>query len=299
MKYFLAPRSGEKSYKNFLSTIKHGVPFDRIEPFLSDEGKTKVLQQDVIYAWGNREGTRSQWGKIEYGDKVIFYAKGKLVMAGEVYFKQHSAKLALAMWPRDEHGNPWEYTFFIKNLQYLSIPMPAFNRLVNFKSNSIVQGFINLRQERLDALKQQYGSVESFLSDFVDDASIEIPLSDEPLYVNLDGMTDPEIITNPQILLPQELSLAKSARRTPYKIDNLERSRKNAITGSKGEALTMLQEKSRLMKQGREDLAKKVERVSLVDDTLGFDVLSFEENGQERYIEVKTSAQATDYIRFY
>src|SRR5665213_2648964 len=121
MKYFLAPRSGEKSYANFLSTIKHGVPYERIAPFLTPEGREKVLQQEIIYAWGNRESTSGHWRQIEYGDTVIFYAKGRLVMSGEVYYKQHNPQLALAMWPRDEHGNPWEYTFFIKNLRYISI----------------------------------------------------------------------------------------------------------------------------------------------------------------------------------
>jgi len=39
MKYFLAPRSGEKSYENFQSTIKNGVRFEIISKHLSEEGK--------------------------------------------------------------------------------------------------------------------------------------------------------------------------------------------------------------------------------------------------------------------
>ena len=80
MKYFLAPRSGEKSYKNFESTIRNGVPLRRIEQFLDVEGRKTLLGEDVIYAWGNREGTKSQWESMEYGDTVIFYAHRKLVM---------------------------------------------------------------------------------------------------------------------------------------------------------------------------------------------------------------------------
>ncbi len=78
---------------------------------------------------------------MELGDTVIFYAQGKLVMTGEVYFKAHSAALALAMWPPDENGNPWEYTFFLRNLRYLSIPMAVFNTAAGYKSNYVVQGF--------------------------------------------------------------------------------------------------------------------------------------------------------------
>jgi len=299
MNYFLAPRSGEKSYKNFLSTIKHGVPYERIAPFLTDEGRAKVLEQEVIYAWGNREGTKSRWEKMQNGDTVVFYAHGRLVMSGEVYYKQHSPQLALAMWPRDEHGNPWEYTFFIKNLNYMSIPMPVFNRLVDYKPNFVLQGFTHLTDERMRTIIRQYGSMEALFSDFVDSDSPEIPLSDEPVFVNLEDSIIPEIIINPKILLPKGILLKKDGERTPYKIDHIERSRENAITGSKGEVLVFNQEKTRLSSQGRKDLARKIERVSLQDDSLGFDILSFEQDGRERPIEVKTSVRATQHIRFY
>lgn len=299
MNYFVAPRSGEKSYKNFLSTIKNGVPFDRIEPFLSDEGKIKLLQQDVIYAWGNREGTRAHWENMQEGDTVIFYANRKLVSSGEVYFKQHSPNLALAMWPRDEHGNPWEYTFFLKNLKYFSIPMPVFNRIAGFKHNYIIQGFRQLLHEQVLRITTEFGSIEALLKDFGDHESAEIPFSNEPLYVNMKSDFEPEIISNPPVLLPKEQQLGSGFKRVPYKKDYAERNRNNAVTGSKGEVLTLIQEKRRLVRQGREDLARKVERVSLVDDAQGFDVLSFEENGKEKPIEVKTSTTATGNIRFY
>jgi len=299
MNYFLAPRSGEKSYENFLSTIKHGVPYQRIAPYLADEGKVKVLAEEVIYAWGNREGTSSYWKAMQYGDTVIFYAKGRLVMAGEVYYKQHSPQLALAMWPPDDHGNPWEYTFFLKNLRPVSIPMTLINRLANFKPNYIIQGFRDIAGERLDGIVSQYGSFENLLSDFADQSSDEIPLSHEPVYVNLSNNIIPEVINNPKILLPQDYLPKEKTNRTPYKIDYAERNRTSAITGSKGEVLVFDQEKRRLQEQGRQDLAQKVERVSLQDDALGFDVLSFEQDGRERPIEVKTSAKVTDQIRFY
>src|SRR5689334_11000774 len=143
MNYFIAPRSGERSYKNFQSTIKHGVPYENIERFLTDQGKKLLLAEPVIYSWGNRAGTRSQWERMEVGDKVIFYARDELVMVGEVYFKQHHPELALAMWPPDEKGNPWEYTFFLKNLVYIKLPMKAFNAIAGYKPSFIIQGFMH------------------------------------------------------------------------------------------------------------------------------------------------------------
>lgn len=49
-------------------------------------------------------------------------------------------------------------------------------------------------------------------------------------------------------------------------------------------------ERARLMRSGHEGLAAKIEHTSLVrGDHEGYDILSFEENGSERLIEVKTT----------
>jgi len=149
MNYFLAPRSGEKSHKNYQSTIKHGIPLNLISAYLTQDEISILSSEDIVYAWGNREGTANAWRKMNIGDIVIFYAKGTLIMTGEVYFKKHSPQLALAMWPPDEKGHPWEYTFFLRNLKYVSLPMKAFNAMVGFKSNYIVQGFIQLKEKRI------------------------------------------------------------------------------------------------------------------------------------------------------
>lgn len=50
MRIFLAPRSNETSYKNFLSTIENGVDFTVIAPHLSDEGKKLLSAREKIFA---------------------------------------------------------------------------------------------------------------------------------------------------------------------------------------------------------------------------------------------------------
>ncbi len=299
MKYFLAPRSGEKSHKNYESTIRNGVPLRRIERFLDEEGKRKLATEDIIYAWGNREGTRSQWESMEYGDTVIFYAHRKLVMVGEVYYKLHSDQMALAMWPPDEKGHPWAYTFFLRNLRFISIPMQAFNVIAGYKPNFIVQGFSPITDKYLKSIEKEFGSVEKLLSDFGADQSEEMPLSNEAVYVNVDQELTPEIITAAKIM-PRDIHETQQRKEArPYKTDYTERSRSNAITGSKGEELVLKHEVERLTKSGYKDLADKVNRVSVDDDSKGYDVLSFEKDGKERYIEVKTSTSKSNTIRFF
>ncbi|MEX1015020.1 MAG: DUF3883 domain-containing protein, partial [Candidatus Paceibacterota bacterium] len=67
--------------------------------------------------------------------------------------------------------------------------------------------------------------------------------------------------------------------------------------GNKGEKIVFDLEKSRLMKQGKKTLAEKVERAKY--DHLGYDIKSFEENGEPRYIEVKTTRSKLGTANFF
>jgi len=73
-------------------------------------------------------------------------------------------------------------------------------------------------------------------------------------------------------------------------INYLEKEAKNSLLGAAGEEFVIACEKDRLIKAGKENLADKIERVSETKgDWLGFDILSFEEDGTDRYIEAKTT----------
>jgi len=53
MNIFLAPRSSEVSYKSFLSTIENGVAYAIVEPYLSEEGKKILRNEDKLFIWEN------------------------------------------------------------------------------------------------------------------------------------------------------------------------------------------------------------------------------------------------------
>ena len=64
----------------------------------------------------------------------------------------------------------------------------------------------------------------------------------------------------------------------------------NASLGSAGEKFVLEVEHKRLWEMGLRHLAERIEHVSRVrGDGLGYDIASFEENGEERFIEVKTT----------
>ncbi len=76
----------------------------------------------------------------------------------------------------------------------------------------------------------------------------------------------------------------------PPPINYLERQAQNAALGRAGEELVVRFEQQRLATAGKGSLAKRVEHVAVTRGaSAGFDVLSFEESGVDRLIEVKTT----------
>jgi hypothetical protein len=72
--------------------------------------------------------------------------------------------------------------------------------------------------------------------------------------------------------------------------DFIEKELKNKRLGYLGELFVIQNEKEILIQKGRKDLADKIQHSSEeVGDGLGYDILSFEENGNEKFIEVKTT----------
>jgi len=74
------------------------------------------------------------------------------------------------------------------------------------------------------------------------------------------------------------------------KVNYLEKEQANKILGDKGEELVVQYERWRLIKEDKGALADSVEWISKDQgDGAGFDILSRNSNGTDRYIEVKTT----------
>lgn len=72
------------------------------------------------------------------------------------------------------------------------------------------------------------------------------------------------------------------------------RAKERERIGLNGEKFIYYSEKNKLCKLGREDLAARVKLVSVDSRILSYDILSFDETGQELHIEVKTTTQSSD-----
>jgi hypothetical protein len=90
----------------------------------------------------------------------------------------------------------------------------------------------------------------------------------------------------------KETKVSERAERLPRRLatNYLEREACNQSLGRAGEQLILRFERERLIRAGKEKLADKIEHTSEVrGDGEGYDIMSFELNGSERLIEVKTT----------
>jgi hypothetical protein len=60
--------------------------------------------------------------------------------------------------------------------------------------------------------------------------------------------------------------------------------------GKRGEEAVVILEKEHLTALQRNDLSEKVKHIALADDSVGYDILSYSDEGNEVFIEVKSTS---------
>ena len=119
--------------------------------------------------------------------------------------------------------------------------------------------------------------------------SVETP-AEKPLVTNFSDFVTTIPAPKKRVAEKFELPL-----RTLVKRDYLERESRNRSLGLAGELLVLEYEQRRLHEAGAKKLAEKIEHISKEKgDGAGFDILSFDFDGRERYIEVKTTAYVAE-----
>lgn len=85
-------------------------------------------------------------------------------------------------------------------------------------------------------------------------------------------------------------------RRTPVRTDFFKLDADRRDVGLAGERAVVELERQKLIRSGLHQLARKVEHVSqTLGDGLGYDVLSFDPDGVEKFIEVKTTRRQREF----
>jgi hypothetical protein len=105
-------------------------------------------------------------------------------------------------------------------------------------------------------------------------------------------------VETPPTLLPIA-PRREDIERLVRKFNPVERDFRNRKLGRDGEEMVFHFERQRLQQLDRPDLAKKIRWISEEDgDGAGYDILSFDEKGKERFLEVKTTV-GSDTTPFY
>lgn len=97
-------------------------------------------------------------------------------------------------------------------------------------------------------------------------------------------------LSPPPVPSPKAANETERLRRLVRKYDPAARDARNRKLGRQGEEFVVQHERHRLISAGRDDLARKLEWTSEVrGDGAGYDIHSFELDGKDRLIEVKTT----------
>ncbi|MCX6236988.1 MAG: DUF3883 domain-containing protein [Bacteroidia bacterium] len=127
---------------------------------------------------------------------------------------------------------------------------------------------------------------------------IKLFVEKEPIQQTSNIQFDKFIVDPPKTELIAEPSISYSRR--PIKINYLEKEQNNHHLGRFGEELVLEYEKWNLIRVGKEKLADQVRWISNeLGDGAGFDILSRNLNGTDKYIEVKTTRLGKDTPIFF
>ena len=128
-----------------------------------------------------------------------------------------------------------------------------------------------------------FGAIDRFLTDHP--ALLQPALNPRPAEPSA-----VEVFVEPPKASLADKPIPDRLRRLVQKFDPVERDHRNRELGKAGEAFVFELVKRRLTEADRPDLAQKVRWIADEDgDGAGFDVLSFNRDGHERLIEVKTT----------
>jgi len=85
---------------------------------------------------------------------------------------------------------------------------------------------------------------------------------------------------------------SEKGERIPYVIDFEKENKRNKRVGDQGESIVLKKEREYLRKNGKASLASQVKQISKEDTSAGYDILSFDLDGREKYIEVKATSSS-------
>ena len=175
---------------------------------------------------------------------------------------------------------------------------------IEFKNRNISAVLARIGQPYIRGYVPAYNYQRLLLEDVVFSYIRQKPEAEKAFKLFAESAPTPKALVFDQMLeempkMEPVLHEPELVYRSPIKINYLELEQTNQIVGQTGESIALEYERWRLVQEGKESLADKIEWVPQTQgDGLGFDILSRNTNGTDRYIEVK-STKLTKEAPFY
>ncbi len=184
------------------------------------------------------------------------------------------------------------------------------NRVLRGKIDR-TKGSVEFKHQNISAVLEQLGlprirgylpaaNYQTAIIAAIDRYLSQNPVALHPERAAANGFTERAglFVETPPALLPV-VPRREDLERLVRKFNPVERDFRNRKLGRDGEELVFRFERERLQRLDRRDLARKIRWISEEDgDGAGYDILSFDERGKERCLEVKTTV-GSDTTPFY
>ena len=222
-------------------------------------------------------GSGRDWTSDEVRETVADYCHMlRLELAGQRYNKaEHNRNLAIRLDGRSRSAIEKKHQNISAALMDLGVrPINGYKPLFNYQ------------QALLKQVSEAVASDEALQRASLDSSE---QLAEPVLPSSFETFIEPAPRFSLRVREPRaEWDTARIVR-----FDYLERESRNRSLGRAGEEMALQFEVHRLRSMGEKRLADRVECCSVTrGDGLGFDVLSFEPGGKERFIEVKTTSSS-------
>lgn len=315
-------------FKRYMLHRSGGVPFTSFQhPFLVDD---EIAYKWGVYDSAKRALSLSKWeqwkrtpGKIIEAVKAACRPNVSANLLEHRYGLRNSSEAALYKVNGVEQIKELEtrlFDFFLGSPSTSTEFGPRFDALADYLREHRLgcnwaflsylaflvrpQTYFPIRSSQFDALLQYYGIGES-ISGHVswERYSIllelaEILKSKLAVYGQADAIKIQSYMWVVSYLIKDETMLDEEVSWVPDFDSELatrvQKARERERIGLLGEQYVYEQEANKLREAQRNDLADKVRIISGDDDYLGFDIFSFDPNGHELHIEVKTTTRSPD-----
>jgi hypothetical protein len=207
------------------------------------------------------------WNDDELDDIVAdYFSMLRVELSRQPYVKSHHSAVLMEQIGRTHRSVEFKHQNISAVLEEMGLPW-----IVGYKPKRNYQASI-------------FGAIDRYLSSNQDVVYHQAP----PKVLAVADDAGAAFVTAPKLEIQSDRPW--QLERLVRKFDPVERDLRNRSLGRAGEEFVLDVERRKLEKSQRPDLSKKIRWVSADEgDGAGYDILSFEPDGRERLIEVKTT----------